>query len=187
MCYKSSNKTTSSRIQDSVKINISTLGLTYTHMYIDVHTHRNSCFPIMSFFLCHRSKVPHSEVFLLTQPFELHPVLSPISFLRGRGSSFISKQTLHPPFHSHKKVLRLLSKLDCLGTILHDFLLLKQRRFFLQGSSYFVIHGSMMAPSKKTPTLSCQVSWYDLKVFLYMNPQQTLGLWFVFLFPTSFT
>lgn len=78
--------------------------ITTPGLMLACHIPGNSCFPlcyVVVAVFCVASLVKCLIVksfSLLIQLFEL-----PISFLHGRGSSFVSKQTLHELFYSQKK------------------------------------------------------------------------------------
>lgn len=97
----------------------------------------------------------------LNMAFQLSPLPSSVSLIvsawKGKQLEFLNRHFINPSILI-KRVLVLLLKLGFLHTILHKVPLLKQRRGILQCSSYFIIHGCMLASSKKMPTLTCQVS-----------------------------
>lgn len=97
----------------------------------------------------------------LNVTFQLSSLPSSLSLIvsawKGKQLEFLNRHFINPSILI-KRVLVLLLKLGFLHTVLHKVPLLKQRRRFLQCSSYFIIHGSMLASSKKMPTLTCQVS-----------------------------
>lgn len=149
------------------------------------HRPRKSCFPLCFFVVifCMASSVKCLTVktFCLLNRFNL--LLSPVSFLHGKGSSLISKQTLHQPFYSQKKSIGIAFKVRVSRYNSVQISAVEIEGSFPSEQQLFYYSWLYAGPFQGDPVPGCQVPGYDVKFYLYVKPQWSN----VFFPPTSYT